>query len=85
MPDPVDPTLLPIFPLASVVLFPNVQVPLYIFEPRYRQMTADALDGDRAIGMVLLRADADRGSDAPAIFAAPSTRRDFPGKWTPSR
>jgi Lon protease-like protein len=38
-----------------VVLFPNVFLPLHIFEPRYRQMTADALAGDRMIGMVLLR------------------------------
>ena len=47
MSDPIDHTLLPIFPLASVVLFPNVQVPLYIFEPRYRQMTESALEPTR--------------------------------------
>jgi Lon protease-like protein len=46
-----DPTL-PIFPLPSVVLFPAVGVPLYIFEPRYRQMTADALAGAGRVGMV---------------------------------
>jgi Lon protease-like protein len=44
----------PIFPLPTVVLFPNVFLPLHIFEPRYRQMVADALAGDRIIGMVLL-------------------------------
>jgi Lon protease-like protein len=49
------PFSLPIFPLPTVVLFPNVFLPLHIFEPRYRQMVADALDGDRIIGMVLLR------------------------------
>jgi uncharacterized protein len=47
--------LLPIFPLPSVVLFPNVFLPLHIFEPRYREMVADALKADRMIGMVLLR------------------------------
>jgi Lon protease-like protein len=47
--------LLPLFPLPNVVLFPNVYLPLHIFEPRYREMVADALDGDRLIGMVLLR------------------------------
>ena len=47
--------LLPIFPLPTVVLFPNVFLPLHIFEPRYREMTADALKSDRMIGMVLLR------------------------------
>ena len=37
------------------MLFPNVFLPLHIFEPRYRQMVDDALSGDRIIGMVLLR------------------------------
>lgn len=46
-----------IFPLASVVLFPRLQVPLYIFEPRYRQMTRAALEGDRLIGMATVRPD----------------------------
>ena len=49
------PFSIPIFPLPSVVLFPNVFLPLHIFEPRYRQMFGDALSGDRMIGMVLLR------------------------------
>ena len=46
---------IPLFPLPNVVLFPNVCLPLHIFEPRYREMVSDALDGDRMIGMVLLR------------------------------
>jgi Lon protease-like protein len=49
------PPKIPIFPLPNVVLFPNVSLPLHIFEPRYREMVSDALDGDRMIGMVLLR------------------------------
>ena len=47
--------LLSLFPLPNVVLFPNVFLPLHIFEPRYREMIADALSTDRLIGMVLLR------------------------------
>jgi Lon protease-like protein len=47
--------LLPLFPLPNVVLFPNVFLPLHIFEPRYREMVSDAIAGDRMIGMVLLR------------------------------
>ena len=47
--------LLPLFPLPTVVLFPNVFLPLHIFEQRYREMIADALTGDRLIGMVLLK------------------------------
>ena len=47
--------LLPLFPLPNVVLFPNVFLPLHIFESRYREMVGDALAGDRMIGMVLLK------------------------------
>jgi len=46
---------IPLFPLPEVVLFPNVDRPLVIYEPRYREMVADALKGDRTIGMVRLR------------------------------
>jgi Lon protease-like protein len=44
-----------LFPLPDFVLFPHVVAPLHIFEPRYRQMTEDALAGDRLIAMVLLK------------------------------
>ncbi len=47
--------LIPLFPLPNVVLFPGVYLPLHIFEPRYRAMVEDTLEGDRLIGMVLLR------------------------------
>jgi Lon protease-like protein len=49
------PSTIPIFPLPNVVLFPNVFLPLHIFEDRYRQMVTDALSGERMIGMVLLQ------------------------------
>ena len=64
------PFALPIFPLPTVVLFPNVFLPLHIFEPRYRQMVADALAGDRIIGMVLLRPGyEDEYEGAPPVYA----------------
>lgn len=44
-----------LFPLPNLVFFPNLMQPLHIFEPRYRQMTADALAADRLITMVLPR------------------------------
>jgi Lon protease-like protein len=44
-----------LFPLPNLVLFPHVAWPLHIFEPRYRQMVADALDDDRLIALALLR------------------------------
>jgi Lon protease-like protein len=46
---------IPLFPLPNVVLFPNVFLPLHIFEKRYREMVADAVANDRLIGMVLLQ------------------------------
>jgi Lon protease-like protein len=49
------PPTIPLFPLPNAVLFPNVYLPLHIFEARYRAMVADALKGDRIIGMVLLQ------------------------------
>lgn len=41
-----------IFPLAGAMLFPGLQLPLHIFEPRYRAMVSDALVRDRRIGMI---------------------------------
>jgi Lon protease-like protein len=62
--------LLPLFPLPNVVLFPNVFLPLHIFEPRYREMVADALANDRVIGMVLLRPGWDRDYEGrPPIYS----------------
>jgi Lon protease-like protein len=42
----------PVFPLAGALLFPRAQLPLHIFEPRYRAMIRDALASDRLIAMV---------------------------------
>lgn len=41
-----------IFPLAKALLFPGMQLPLHIFEPRYRAMVSDAMARDRRIGMI---------------------------------
>ena len=49
------PSAIPIFPLEVTMLFPEVSRPLHIFEPRYRAMVADALKGDRIIGMTTLK------------------------------
>jgi Lon protease-like protein len=60
---------LPIFPLSDVVLLPEVSVPLFIFEPRYRQMTADALAGTHQIGMVTVRPEAVSSmAGSPPVF-----------------
>jgi Lon protease-like protein len=46
------PARIPLFPLAGAILFPRSQLPLHIFEPRYREMVRDALAGQGRIGMV---------------------------------
>jgi Lon protease-like protein len=43
---------IPIFPLPGAILFPRSQLPLHIFEPRYREMVRDAIDGAGRIGMI---------------------------------
>jgi Lon protease-like protein len=63
------PSFIPIFPLPNVVLFPEVPLPLHIFEPRYREMVRDALAGSGLIGMVLLRGDwHDEYHGAPDVY-----------------
>ncbi len=52
---------LPIFPL-GIVLFPGTPQPLHIFEPRYRQMLADCLAGDRRFGISFVSGE---GSESP--------------------
>ena len=43
---------IPIFPLPGAILFPGLQLPLHIFEPRYRDLVGSALAKDRLIGMI---------------------------------
>jgi Lon protease-like protein len=45
-------TRISIFPLSGAVLFPGLQLPLHLFEPRYRALMSDALARDRKIGMI---------------------------------
>ena len=46
------PAIIPIFPLAGVLLLPGGRLPLNIFEPRYLEMTRDAMASHRIIGMI---------------------------------
>lgn len=57
-------TRLSVFPLAGALLFPRMQLPLHIFEPRYRAMVTDSLARDRRIGMVQPKAPGDK----PPLF-----------------
>jgi len=53
-----------IFPLTGAILFPGMQLPLHIFEPRYRNLVSDSLARDRNIGMIQPKGQGDR----PALF-----------------
>jgi uncharacterized protein len=62
---------LSIFPLGGALLFPRMQLPLHIFEPRYRALVSDAMARDRKIGMVQPRpgpAPTNKGADSPPLF-----------------
>lgn len=63
-----EPRVLPLFPLPGVVHFPRTELPLHIFEPRYRQLVRDLLvlpASQRLIGMVL-SIDSEEG-DLPGL------------------
>ena len=46
------PSKIPVFPLSNFIFFPNTNVPLNIFEPRYIEMINDSMKGSRLIGMI---------------------------------
>ncbi len=60
---------LPLFPLPNCVVFPGTLLPLHVFEPRYREMTADVLAGNRLLGITRLRPDYDADYEGrPPVF-----------------
>ena len=64
------PADIPLFPLPETSLFPGVSRPFVIFEPRYREMIADALKGDKIIGMIRLRPGFEKDYEGrPPTFA----------------
>ena len=62
------PRVIPIFPLPGVLLLPRGRLPLNIFEPRYLEMTQDAMASHRTIGMIQ-PADPSASLDAPEVYA----------------
>jgi uncharacterized protein len=58
----------PLFPIAGAILFPRAQLPLHIFEPRYREMVSDALDGDSLIAVVQPKAAETESTAKPPLF-----------------
>lgn len=60
-------TRLSVFPLPGALLFPELHLPLHIFEPRYRAMVSDAMARDRRIAMIQPRPDSEDRT-TPALF-----------------
>lgn len=52
MPEAVAPAIIPVFPLTGSLLLPGNLLPLNVFEPRYRNMIADATAGENPIGYI---------------------------------
>ena len=62
--------LLPLFPLPNLVFFPHTRLPLHIFEPRYRQLIQDTMEGDQRFGIVLLSPGWEKDYyGAPPVYA----------------
>src|SRR3982751_340434 len=59
------PDEVPIMTLPNATLFPQALLPLYIFEPRYRQMLADALHSNRMFLVAMQRPGSTRESPSP--------------------
>lgn len=57
----------PLFPLPNVFLFPGCVMPLHVFEPRYRQMVEDLMDGpgQLVMGTLAQQRDADHTATPP--------------------
>ena len=55
----------PIMTLPNATLFPQALLPLYIFEPRYRRMLADALDSTRMFAVAMQRPGNSRELPSP--------------------
>ncbi len=79
-------TVLPQFPL-GLVLFPSMVLPLHVFEPRYRSMIRDVLDGDQRFGVVMIEKGMETGGgDQRSSFgtiARVLEAEEFPdGRWS---
>jgi len=61
------PSEVPVMTLSSSVLFPQAMMPLFIFEPRYKEMLSDVLNNDRIFAVATL----DERSEDTTHFETP--------------
>lgn len=70
MPEAVElPAVVPVMPLPGVLLFPNALLPLHIFEPRFREMLARALDDNRMICVALVKPERQQWRTSTDFFS----------------
>lgn len=73
------------FPLGTV-LFPHMVLPLHIFEPRYRELIADVLGGDREFGVTLITrghevGGGDERADVGTVARVVQAEEQDDGRW----
>lgn len=61
------PAVIPVFPLAGVILLPRARLPLNVFEPRYLAMVDAAMDHYRVIGMIQPRTSATESEKSQSL------------------
>lgn len=67
---------LPLFPLPGVVFLPGTLLPLHVFEPRYRKLVRDCLEGDHIFAVPLLREGWQSDYDGrPPVYAVSGVGR----------
>ena len=59
------PDLVPVMTLPNATLFPQALLPLYIFEPRYRQMLVDTLKAKRMFSVAMQKPGRKRETPCP--------------------
>ena len=70
MPEAVElPAAVPVMPLPGVLLFPNALLPLHIFEPRFREMLARALDDNRMLCVALVKPERQQWRTSTDFFS----------------
>ena len=75
------PNKISVFPLSNFIFFPNTNVPLNIFEPRYIEMVNDSMKGSRLIGMVQPKKNLDHLYDIGCLGKITSFNETEDGRY----
>ena len=75
------PREVPVMTLPNATLFPQALLPLYIFEPRYRHMLADALHSNRMFSVAMQKPGTEREAPSPVAGLGSKMGMDATNKW----